>query len=138
MPTKGSCVCGEWTYEYEGEPAGVSICHCIPCHKVAGSNGSFNLIIPEANFKKTAGKDHLFSRTGDSGKSVNYKNCAKCATVMIADIDVMPGVVLVKGGTVDDPAVDAKNAPQMEIYRKNAAPWCTAWSGVAQVDGAPS
>lgn len=23
MP-KGSCVCGDWTYEYEGEPAGVA------------------------------------------------------------------------------------------------------------------
>jgi hypothetical protein len=23
MPVKGSCVCGDWTYEYEGEPVAV-------------------------------------------------------------------------------------------------------------------
>jgi hypothetical protein len=43
---KGSCVCGDWTFEYEGEPAAVAVCHCIPCRKTAGTNGSVNSIIP--------------------------------------------------------------------------------------------
>lgn len=51
---------------------------------------------------------------------------------MIADIEAMPGVVLVKGGTVDDFAEDAKHAPQQEIYRKNAPEWCTPFSGAEQ------
>jgi hypothetical protein len=44
---KGSCVCGDWTYEYEGEPVAVAVCHCRPCRKTAGSNGSVNSIMTD-------------------------------------------------------------------------------------------
>jgi hypothetical protein len=44
---KGSCVCGDWTYQYEGEPVAVAVCHCRPCRKTAGTNGSVNSIIPD-------------------------------------------------------------------------------------------
>ena len=30
---KGSCMCGQVTYEYEGEPAVTALCHCIDCQK---------------------------------------------------------------------------------------------------------
>ncbi|KAF7190022.1 hypothetical protein HII31_08353 [Pseudocercospora fuligena] len=135
MPGKGSCVCGQWTYEYEGEPGGVAVCHCIPCRKTAGSNGSFNMIIPQDKFKKLSGNDFLFERVGDSGKKVKYQNCANCATVMVANVEAMPGMLIVKAGTVDDPAEDAKHQPQMEIYRRNAPEWCTPWASAAQKEG---
>lgn len=106
------------------------MCHCLPCRKTAGSNGSFNLIIPQDNFKKLTGSDFLFQRTGDSGKEVKYKNCGKCATVMIADIEAMPGVVLVKGGTVDADANQFE--PKLELYRKNAPDWCPGFKGAEQ------
>lgn len=134
MP-KGSCVCGGWTYEYEGEPAGVvsacillltersltrqAVCHCKPCQKTAGQNGSYNILVPADKFKKLSGTDFLYTRTGDSGKSVNYQNCGTCATVMVADIEAMPGVKLVKGGTLDDTAAIDKAQPGVEIYTKN-------------------
>ncbi|EMF14969.1 uncharacterized protein SEPMUDRAFT_37223 [Sphaerulina musiva SO2202] len=131
MPTKGSCVCGEWTYEYEGEPSGVAICYCIPCRKTAGSNGSYNLMIPLDKFKKLSGTNFLYTRTGDSGKPINYTNCGKCGTIMTADVQALEGVVLVKGGTVDDLTLDAKLAPKVEIYRKTAPEWCTPVAGAA-------
>ena len=87
-------------------------------------------------FKKLSGNDFLFERVGDSGKKVKYQNCANCATVMIANVEAMPGMLIVKAGTVDDPAEDAKHQPQMEIYRKNAPEWCTPWASAAQKDGA--
>ena len=55
---------------------------------------------------------------------------------MIANVEAMPGMLIVKAGTVDDPAEDAKHQPQMEIYRKNAPEWCTPWASAAQKDGA--
>ncbi|CAK4031124.1 related to DUF636 domain [Lecanosticta acicola] len=132
MPGKGSCVCGQWTYEYEGEPLGVAICHCIPCRKTAGSNGSFNILIPADKYKKLSGTDLKFTRVADSGKDVHYSNCANCATVMMAQADAMPGVNIVKGGTVDDPKEDAKHQPVQEIFRRNAPEWCTPWSCAEQ------
>lgn len=82
---KGSCVCGDWTYQYEGDAAAVAVCHCIPCRKTAGTNGSVNSIVPndQVNFTKHAwkdleltakqykqisGTDRTFVRKGDSTK----------------------------------------------------------------------
>lgn len=83
-------------------------------------------------YKKLSGTDFLFTRQGDSGKGVNYFNCGKCATIMLADVEAMPDVYVVKAGTVDDAQEDAKHKPQLEIYRKNAPEWCTPWAGAEQ------
>ncbi|KAK4631809.1 hypothetical protein CLAFUW4_02930 [Fulvia fulva] len=132
MPAKGSCVCGEWTYEYTGDPAAVAVCHCIPCRKTAGTNGSFNFMIPQDNFKKLSGTDFKYNRLADSGNTVHYRNCGKCGTIIVADTDSMPGIYILKAGTVDDEAEVAKHKPGLEIYRKNAPEWCTPWSCAAQ------
>lgn len=87
-------------------------------------------------FKKLSGDDLLFERVGDSGKKVKYRNCGNCATIMTAFVEATPDFYIVKGGTVDDPAEDAKHKPAIEIYRKNAPEWCTPWSGAAQKEGA--
>lgn len=91
-----------------------------------------NLNVDASQFKKLSGTDFKFDRKGDSGKEVHYQNCGKCATVMVAKADAMPGVNIVKGGTVDDPKEDAKHKPMLEIYRRNAPEWCTPWSCAEQ------
>ncbi|CZT19935.1 related to DUF636 domain protein [Ramularia collo-cygni] len=131
MP-KGSCVCGDWTYEYEGEPAGVAVCYCKPCQKTAGANGSYNFLVPADKFKKLSGKDFLYSREGDSGKPVNYQNCGRCGTIMVADIEAMPGIKLVKAGTVDDADAITKGAPVVELYTRSRPGWCSPWKGADQ------
>lgn len=68
MP-KGSCVCGDWTYEFSGEPGTIVrttleipstitdqaqiICHCKPCQKTAGLNGSYEFVIPDSAVSQT-------------------------------------------------------------------------------------
>lgn len=83
-------------------------------------------------FKKLSGSDLTYDRVGDSGKTVHYRNCAKCATVMAANADAMPGMIILKGGTVDDPEAINKNKPGVEIYTKDRPEWCTPWSIAAQ------
>jgi hypothetical protein len=55
---------------------------------------------------------------------------------MVASIEALPGLMVLKGGTVDDPEVLAKNKPATEIYRKNAPEWCTPFAGTVQMEGA--
>lgn len=90
---------------------------------------------PTTQFQKLSGEDFLFERPGDSGKLVKYRNCATCACVMVAVAEALPGMYIVKGGTVDDPQEDAKHQPVLEIYRRNAPEWCTPWAGAAQKEG---
>lgn len=74
----------------------------------------------------------MYDRKADSGNTVHYKNCGKCATVMMAQSAGLPGVNIVKGGTVDDFGEDAKHKPLLEIYRKNAPEWCTPFKDAEQ------
>ena len=113
---KGSCVCGDWTYEYEGEPVAIAVCHCIPCRKTAGTNGSVNSLIPSDKFKQLTGTDRTFTRLGDSGKNLTYHNCATCGTIMWVEPEAMAGINIVKTGTIDDKEVLDNAKPVQEIY----------------------
>ncbi len=33
---KGSCCCGDVTFEVAGSPKGMSVCHCTQCRKMSG------------------------------------------------------------------------------------------------------
>jgi hypothetical protein len=81
---KGSCVCGDWTYEFDGDAVAIAVCHCRPCRKTAGTNGSVNSIVPNdkveilqdgrgdstlltvEQFRQLSGTDRTFVRKGDS------------------------------------------------------------------------
>jgi hypothetical protein len=55
---------------------------------------------------------------------------------MVADIEAMPGVVLLKAGTVDDEDAIKAAEPKMEIYTKNRPEWCAAWGSAEQKETA--
>lgn len=103
---KGSCICGDWTYQYEGEPVAVAVCHCRPCRKTAGTNGSVNTIIADgqvnivrriarrasaltdAQFKQLSGTDRTFTRKGDSTQVRSFCQTCSLGRFLIADQDV--------------------------------------------------
>ena len=37
MKLTGRCLCGNVTYEFEGEPESMKNCHCNTCRRVTGS-----------------------------------------------------------------------------------------------------
>jgi hypothetical protein len=52
--------------------------------------------------------------------------CPNCGSGVVAEADVMPGVVLVLAGSLDEPAVFK---PSMEIFCSSAQPWMLEPSG---------
>ncbi|KAL1585761.1 hypothetical protein WHR41_05006 [Cladosporium halotolerans] len=130
---KGSCVCGEWTYQYEGDAVVATFfCHCVPCRKLAGINGSTNAVVSENQYKQLSGTDRTFVRKGDSGKDVTNHNCAKCGTIMWAKVESLAGVKIVKTGTIDDEEALNQAIPVQEIYCKDRPASTPAISGIEQ------
>ncbi|TKX25725.1 putative glutathione-dependent formaldehyde-activating enzyme-2 [Elsinoe australis] len=127
---QGSCFCGDFAYEITGQPAAVVACHCLPCRKTSGTTGSINLIVPNDQFKVTKGIPKLFVRKGDSGKNLTYHNCPICSVLLWAEGEALPGVKIVKIGSVDDLEwVEKLGAPKQEIYCKNMWGWEKGWEG---------
>ncbi|OAL17444.1 hypothetical protein AYO22_11667 [Fonsecaea multimorphosa] len=117
MPT-GGCLCGELKYEYTGEPVMKAICHCITCRHVSGSVFTTNIVVPEGNFKITAGAPKTYATTQDSGMILTYSFCANCGCVInkVGDAEGFRGVVLIVAGSLDDTSGVETAEPGVEFY----------------------
>jgi len=58
--------------------------------------------------------------TGDSGQKVERHFCPDCGSPILTEVAVMPGVAIIKAGTLDDPSW---LKPAMQIYCDSAQPW---------------
>lgn len=113
MELTGRCYCGAVHYEVKGDPLFKGQCHCRECQYISGGQPNVVMGMPEAGFAYTKGspKQH---RRADLEKPVTREFCAECGTHILTRAPRIPGVVLLKVGTLDDPSVFG--APQMVIY----------------------
>ncbi len=113
MKLEGGCYCGALRYEGEGEALFKGQCHCRECQYVSGGGPNYVLVLPDAGFRYTQGRPASFSRT-DLENPVSREFCGRCGTHILARSPGMPGAVILKVGTLDDPGL--YGGPQMAIY----------------------
>lgn len=113
MAIEGGCYCGELRYRYSGDPAFKGQCHCRECQYIAG--GSVNVVMGLAAdaFEYSAGAPKQFSRS-DLETPVTREFCGNCGTHILAKSPNMPGMLMLKVGTLDDQSVFG--APEMAIF----------------------
>lgn len=135
MAMTGHCYCGAVHYEAGGTPAFKGQCHCRECQYVSGGMPNVTIGMPEGEFRYTKGKAKGFRR-GDLPNPVTREFCADCGTQILSRAPAMPGVVMLKVGTLDDPAKDF-GAPQMVIYTCDKQPFHTVPEGVPSFERTP-
>ena len=113
MKIEGGCYCGEVRYRVEGEPLFKGQCHCRECQYFSGGQTNTVMALPDAGFSYTKGSPAAFSRT-DLDAPVTREFCGTCGTQILSRAPGMPGAVILKVGTFDDPSVF--DGPQMAIY----------------------
>ncbi|KAI1741429.1 Mss4-like protein [Xylaria scruposa] len=120
----GTCMCGAVKFEITGEPVGTILCHCVPCRKCAGANGSTNLVVDPKDFRQT-GEIRNWTRKGVSGLDVVYDFCATCPTIVVVKAEVMGGKLIVKTGLLDSESDIKRLPPRVELFVKDRIdPWC--------------
>jgi hypothetical protein len=115
----GGCLCGKVRYTMTADPVLTGVCHCRNCQKQSGAAFSTNLAIPVASFT-LHGATKVYHNTGGSGRSVLVHFCGDCGSPLYTEAEAMPGVVIVKAGTLDDPS---PVRPSLEIFCDSAQPW---------------
>lgn len=113
MKVEGRCYCGAVRYEAEGDALLRAQCHCRECQYVSGGHPNVVLGMPEPGFRYTAGAPKQFRRS-DLPNPVTREFCGECGTQLLSRAPGLPGVLLIKVGTLDDPSTFG--APQMVIY----------------------
>ena len=119
MKIEGGCLCGKVRYSADVEPAFVGVCHCKNCQKQAGTAFSIVVAVPSPALT-VQGTMKTFNDTGDSGKALYRRFCPDCGSPILTDADALPGVAIIKAGTLDD---TSWLKPTMEIYCDSKQPW---------------
>jgi hypothetical protein len=115
----GGCLCGKIRYSTEAAPKFMSVCHCRDCQRFTGSAFAAVVALPKAGLAVT-GAMKGFVKRGDSGKTIERFFCPDCGTSLMDEAEVVPGLVMIQAGTLDD-ASWVK--PSAQIYCASAQPW---------------
>ena len=113
MEILGGCYCGAVRYKATGDALFSGQCHCRECQYISGGHPAVVLGMPESGFSWTKGAPKGFRRH-DLERAVTREFCPECGTHLTTRAPGLPGVALIKVGTLDDPSVFG--TPQMVIF----------------------
>ena len=113
MRMEGRCYCGAVRYEAEGDPILKAQCHCRECQYITGGLANVVMAMPEPGFSYTKGAPKPYRRA-DLPNPVTREFCGECGTHLATRSPRLPGAVMIKVGTLDDPA--SYGGPQMVIF----------------------
>lgn len=119
MKRKATCCCGALSIVAQGEPAKVSVCHCLECQRRTGS--AFGIAVFFASeVIEVAGTSAVFSRIGDSGKPVAFHFCPSCGSTLFWEPAFRSGMTAVALGCFEDK--DGME-PTQSVYEHHRHPW---------------
>ncbi|MCK9543833.1 MAG: GFA family protein [Novosphingobium sp.] len=120
MEMEGGCYCGKVRYRTSGPVLGSGLCFCRECQHVSGGGGTVAMIVPESGFAYTSGQPATFARP-DLDVPAAREFCPTCGTQLATRSPRAAGNVIIKAGTLDDPAVlgqvqAASYVSEMQVY----------------------
>ncbi|QGY33275.1 GFA family protein [Pantoea cypripedii] len=77
---KGSCLCGNVTFELASRPVAFYRCHCSLCRKQTGTGYNLATLIRLADFSWTQGEDGVRSWSRPSGYRTDF--CTNCGSTV--------------------------------------------------------
>jgi hypothetical protein len=135
QPITGRCLCGSVTYTIDAEPLAQGVCHCADCQRQTGSPFSVVVGVPRAAFKGEGSTLSSFATTGsDHGGDTHRSFCTRCGSPVFSIAAVLPELVFVKSGSLDDASWVE---PQAEVWTKSAQPWSPHFENAARFDRGP-
>ncbi|MBS0541192.1 MAG: GFA family protein [Proteobacteria bacterium] len=134
MKLEGGCYCGKVRYVSEGESVLKAQCHCRECQYITGGAPNLFMLMPKDGFRYTKGEPRQFTRS-DLPKPVTRDFCAECGTHLVTRPQNSLNVVVLKIGTLDDPA--QFGGPRMAIYTVDKQPFHTIPEGMKSFERLP-
>ena len=125
-----SCSCGRLVAHVRGEPARVSVCHCLACQRRTGS-----VFAEQARFDRShvtiEGQATEYRRTGDEGTSAVFAFCPVCGATVHYRLEDRDDIVVIPVGAFAEPEFAA---PSLSIYNERKHAWVTMPEGIENID----
>ncbi|MCR3955738.1 MAG: GFA family protein [Gudongella sp.] len=133
MKYLGSCLCGEVTFEIEGDFENFYLCHCGRCRKDTGSAHAANLFSSTAKLRWLSGQEK--TRTFNFRSEGHIKSfCTNCGSAL-PNVQMDGKLLVVPAGSIDSD-IDIK--PQGHIYYSSRANWDTELEKVPKFEELPT
>ena len=134
MSFTGGCQCGNVRYEIRSETLTAYACHCRECQKQSASAFGLSVPVMEASLSIT-GLTQSWRRPTDSGSHTRCFFCPTCGTRLYHAGENRPGMVTIKGGSLDDAA---SLDPVAHIWVRSKQDWVVLSEGVPQWETQPA
>lgn len=115
-----ACCCGQLRLVAEGEPARLSVCHCLQCQRRTGSAFGYSAHYPLEQISSIEGRSSRFVRKGDSGNAATFHFCPDCGTTVYWEPGAHPERITVAVGA--DPS---HPPPRHSVYEERKHAWVT-------------
>lgn len=84
----GSCLCGQVTFEIDGENFKLYQCHCSLCRKQSGSSSNSGTFVANDHFHWLHGQENISSWKMENGFRSDF--CTKCGSPVPNPFSKMP------------------------------------------------
>lgn len=95
-PVKGSCQCGQVSYQLLAPPIKVIACHCKECQTLSTSAFSITTIVKAKNIT-FSGQMKQWQRSSDSGNQNVARFCPNCGNRIYHVNPSQPDIIKLKG-----------------------------------------
>jgi hypothetical protein len=120
---EGGCFCGALRYEIEGEPMGVTHCHCIHCRRTSGAPFITWAEVETSRFRYVKGSPGSYS----SRPTVTREFCTGCGTQLTYRRGDNPAEIDVTVGSFDSPE---SVRPVDHVWIDRMLPWAELKDGL--------
>jgi hypothetical protein len=120
MTRRAACNCGQLQLTCEGEPARISICHCLACQRRTGAAFGYQAWFERPKITAISGRSTEFKRVADSGKSVTSRFCPVCGSTVYWEAELFPGLIAVAVGAFADPGFPP---PKHSVWERRRHSW---------------
>ena len=129
----GRCLCGACSFEIDGDPIVVAICHCTDCQRLSGAGHSTGAMYAESGIR-LSGQPASYKLQSSAGNCVTRLFCGTCGSPLFGKNSGMPGVMTVTMGTLD---ASEGMFPQVEIFVRTRRDWDRPNPAVQSFDAQP-
>ena len=134
-PLTGRCLCGAVSYTVDAEPVVQAVCHCTDCQRQTGGPYSVIVAFPAAALQVEGDTLASYSTVGeDHGGATERSFCNACGAPVFSRAAVMPEVVFIKAGSLDDASWVQ---PSVEAWTSSAQPWTPPFEQTSRLQRGP-
>lgn len=111
----GSCLCGGVKFRIQGPLPPIQVCWCTQCRKAQGAPMATNMPIATSAFELTSGAGLLSAYESSPGKKRVF--CGRCGAPIFSERDIVPDVVRIRAGLIDQP-LDTRPVAHFHVATK--------------------